>query len=159
MSIDTVRAARLSEWCRHLAPGSIPYDSFQLEELTHYCPWEGSYKTPDQWMRENVMNFIFHRDYIIRSMAGFDYQELPAATGIYFLGDGRSILYVGQSKNIKARVARHTADKDFTHVWCFGGVPEMFLDNVESHYIRLLVPPFNAGPPSGSTLGGYLTKL
>lgn len=62
--------------------------------------------------------------------------------GVYFLIKGESVVYVGQSVNIAARLRDHQADKDFdSYSWI--QCPRESLDVMESLYIHVLRPPLN----------------
>lgn len=68
----------------------------------------------------------------------------PTVCGVYFLIQGRSIMYVGQSKNIAARIGSH-ASSIYKHFDRYSIIKceEADLDLVESMYIQLLSPPWN----------------
>jgi excisionase family DNA binding protein len=66
-------------------------------------------------------------------------------SGVYFLWDGLTIVYVGQSRNIRERLCQHIADGRKA----FDGVSFLFcsvrsLNSVERHYIEALLPQYNA---------------
>lgn len=62
---------------------------------------------------------------------------------VYFLCDGKKILYVGQSKNLHSRLSQHIEDgKRFNRVLYFYVQPNE-LDSVELKLIKALRPPLN----------------
>lgn len=62
---------------------------------------------------------------------------------IYFLCDGKKILYVGQSKNLYSRLSQHIeGEKRFNRVLYFYVQPNE-LDSVELKLIKALKPPLN----------------
>jgi len=61
--------------------------------------------------------------------------------GIYFLCLGEDVVYVGQSKNVFARLSGHR-EKDFDRVF-FVRVAESQLDAVEMKFIKALNPSLN----------------
>lgn len=63
-------------------------------------------------------------------------------SGIYFLLRNSNVVYVGQSKNVSARIHYHTIEKDFDS---FYAVPcaKQDLDDLEAYYIVLFSPEFN----------------
>ena len=71
------------------------------------------------------------------------------------------ILYVGISNNLDRRLYQHWEnDVQFSHVFCFGGIPDNFLTEVECFYIHALDPPLNIKiPPKGEVAGEYLKRL
>ena len=78
-----------------------------------------------------------------------DHEELVRFTGdegcgVYFLFNGESLIYVGQTnRSIGERVAEHArSGRRFTQVWC-RSVKESKLDHHERHYIRMLKPSDN----------------
>jgi len=62
-------------------------------------------------------------------------------TGVYFLIANKTIVYVGQSVNVHARLSSHGNKKfdSFAVIPC----PEEHLDVLESLYIHVLNPVFN----------------
>jgi hypothetical protein len=70
--------------------------------------------------------------------------QLPTYSGVYFLRQGPTIVYVGQSRNIAGRVATHWADnhKEFDSIEAMQ-VPEEQLDLVEQYWIQNLQPRYN----------------
>lgn len=64
------------------------------------------------------------------------------ACGIYFLVRGATVVYVGQSVNIAARVGQHT-DKPHDRVF-YLEVARPYLNRVENAFISLLRPQYNA---------------
>lgn len=78
-------------------------------------------------------------------------------SGIYFLLDGRrNVVYVGQSKNMFARIGQHIREdsKLFAYYAHLEVRPEA-LNEAERHYISLLQPEFNI---SGNSLATRKTK-
>lgn len=75
-------------------------------------------------------------------------RALPAGTsGVYALFDGALLRYVGQSVDLKRRIATHAAQRD-SRVrvnWILKAVAE--LDVVESACIYAWLPPENGRPP------------
>lgn len=69
-----------------------------------------------------------------------------AASGVYFLISGDEIVYVGQSRNVHARIASHMTTKTFDRVAVLRVAPDQ-LDFVESVYILALKPRLNGQPP------------
>ena len=68
--------------------------------------------------------------------------DLPRVCGVYFLLDGRSVVYVGQSNDVFSRVTTHMKCKEFdgyTYIPC---TPSS-LDAMESLYIHVLRPKLN----------------
>ena len=62
---------------------------------------------------------------------------------VYFLCDGKQILYIGQSKNLYSRLSQHVEDgKRFKRVLYFYVQPNE-LDSVEYKLIKALRPPLN----------------
>lgn len=61
---------------------------------------------------------------------------------IYFLVKGESIVYIGQSTCVSARVQNHLADKEFNSVF-FVNVEKQHLDVAEHHFIYLFRPELN----------------
>ncbi|EJJ8796738.1 GIY-YIG nuclease family protein [Salmonella enterica] len=70
------------------------------------------------------------------------------ATGVYFLLDGDDVVYVGQSRNVYARISSHPA-KNFNR-YAFVPCAVEALDKLESLYIHLLRPKLNGRKPDDS---------
>ncbi len=62
---------------------------------------------------------------------------------VYFLIDGETILYVGQSCNLPARLVQHSQIGRQWERALFLPVPELELLRVETHWIRALKPSWN----------------
>ncbi len=69
-------------------------------------------------------------------------QDAPVLCGVYFLVEGKEVVYVGQSINVMARIATHRADKRFSRFAYIPCKPEI-LDRLESLYIHTLRPALN----------------
>ena len=126
----------------------IPSHTFESEERDphtgFYEPWKRERVIPIVWLRKNYQRFLYHPDRIVRDAEPYSYLDGPHESGLYFLIDRGSIIYVGLSRYIRTRLAQHI-DRgiEFTHYWCFGGIPPMFLEDVELFYIHALEPTFN----------------
>ena len=77
-------------------------------------------------------------------------------SGIYFLCQGATVVYVGRAKNIARRIAKHIGSKDFDTVMVMR-VPEEQLASVEMHWIRRLRPQLNIHPSDHSKPGRRAT--
>jgi hypothetical protein len=69
-------------------------------------------------------------------------EDAPRTCGVYFLYCGRRLLYVGESLDVRTRLASHP------HISRFDGVGVLLCDihhrkRMEAFYIGLLDPPFN----------------
>lgn len=62
--------------------------------------------------------------------------------GVYFLTKGTSVVYVGKSRNVHARLEDHLKSKDFDGA-CFVRCNENELSDLENVYISILRPPLN----------------
>ena len=69
--------------------------------------------------------------------------------GVYFLIKNNSVVYVGQSVNIFARINSHFSTKDFNS-FSFIQCKKTDLDKLESLYIHYLKPPQNATYKNGN---------
>ena len=68
--------------------------------------------------------------------------------GVYFLLDGKEIVYVGQAVSIYARISQHV-DKKFDG-YAFVPCPREMLDKLESLYIHYLQPRLNGNQVDGA---------
>jgi hypothetical protein len=64
---------------------------------------------------------------------------------IYFLLSHGTVVYVGQTTSLCARIGQHRRDKLFDRV-VFLPTPEGELDQTEHRFIRLLKPKYNFHP-------------
>lgn len=73
-----------------------------------------------------------------------NYHSLRVAdyAGVYFLIRRRSIVYVGKTKSVAARIAQHSGSKDFDAVMVMR-VPEELLGTIEMSWIQRLRPKLN----------------
>lgn len=77
----------------------------------------------------------------LQQMPSYPYQP-----GVYFLCSGDEVVYVGQSVSPSSRIDQHQRDpkKSFDRIYLLP-VPESELDNVESAFIKTLLPKQNGG--------------
>ena len=90
---------------------------------------------------------LLTNDEIQIGSVAIDYK--PTASGVYFLLRKGVVVYVGQAKNVKARLRAHTADpeKDFdAYAWVRCEIEH--LDTLEALYIMTLRPEQNKRHPS-----------
>lgn len=76
-------------------------------------------------------------------------KEIPLDRGgIYFLINGDSVVYVGQGKDVDARICFHLSDgeKEFTH-YSFIACSSAQRNDLEAHYIFTLRPIYNKNFP------------
>ena len=80
-----------------------------------------------------------------------DKQTLPSSSGIYFVTDMESVLYIGQSVNIRNRwctngshhAAKHIENLQDCHIGYFSVADERSLDEEEARLIEKFNPPYN----------------
>lgn len=74
-------------------------------------------------------------------------------SGIYFLIDQEEIVYIGQSRNVMARLAVHDADttKDFNEASWLSCSPEM-LNELEARFIFTFRPKLNKSFPKNKKI-------
>lgn len=72
-------------------------------------------------------------------------RSLPSLdqSGVYFLIDGGSIVYVGQAVNVARRIQRHQREGRAFERFYFIPCPERELDALEERYIVALMPKWN----------------
>jgi len=94
----------------------------------------------------------------IRSIVGLcDVTTESRRCGIYFLVRDMTLMYIGQSVNVAARIATHASisprtneqDKDFNKVFYLQW-PADDLDRIEGALIRALKPPLNGRGTNGT---------
>ena len=130
----------------------IPTHTFESEKpdphTGYYEPWKRERVVPIAWLNKNYPRFLYHPSRIVKDAESYEHWGGPHESGIYFLIDRGEIVYVGLSKYIRTRLAQHfDNDVQFTHFWCFGGIPPTFLEDVELFYIHALEPPLNVKYP------------
>ena len=85
------------------------------------------------------------------------------ASGVYFLVAGDTVVYIGQSVSVAARISTHRREKTKSFDYAlFLPVPESELDAVEGSLIRAIKPPLNgksAPLPNISSANAYWTKI
>lgn len=86
-------------------------------------------------------------------------KDAPVRSGIYFLIKDRQIVYVGQSKNMLARLGNHAANgvdfDSYTTVDC----DEEFLDEAESMFIRKMTPKYNLNRKNEPPISKIVEKI
>ncbi len=83
--------------------------------------------------------------------------ETDSVCGVYFLRDGKKIVYIGQSRNVYQRIAGHRKTKQFDGV-DFLPCEKARLDELEGFFIRLLRPALN-GHDEGRKYGAPKSAL
>ncbi|PXW86801.1 hypothetical protein C8R34_11374 [Nitrosomonas sp. Nm84] len=126
----------------------IPHHTFEFEGDNIYLlpqePWKVVDITPIKWLMQSYPKFLHTPDHILKNSVLYTYGEGPNKGGIYFLIQESEIVYVGQSNTIYNRLIQHRKSQlTFSHFWCFGGIPEMHLEDVELFYIYTLEPLLN----------------
>jgi len=120
---------------------------FSADTPDRFCkPWLETGQTPAVWFEENFERFVFPDDYAVSSAVPYSYHDGPCESGVYFLIEDNRVVYVGKAANISKRLFAHYLSKRFTHYWCFGGIPDMFMEDVEAFYILRFAPPLNVKP-------------
>lgn len=78
--------------------------------------------------------------------------SLSLKSGVYMLFKGNSLVYIGQSKNVLARVGQHVTEgvKEFDGASFVPCQPEL-MDALESTLIHLLRPPLNGMAPASKS--------
>ena len=90
-------------------------------------------------------------------------QELPrfthvSQTGVYFLFDKETVVYVGQGQDIPARIAHHAfAGKKRFDSYAYIPCPAAQLNQLEAHFIYLLQPYYNKNVPLNDTYKSLLS--
>lgn len=124
-------------------PSVLPTEE---NEYAPEAPW-GKPTERVAWVDENLHRFLFPVERICEEAVEYTYRGDnmgPCNSGIYFLQWGGQIVYVGMATDICARLAAHRkSKKQWTHFWCFVGVPREILRQVEYVYLKWLNPPLN----------------
>jgi hypothetical protein len=111
-------------------------------------PWEETGQIPLDWFRENLSRFLYSQNHILGHAVPYELNDGPNKGGIYFLLVQGKVVYVGKSDSVQARLVQHwRSGKKFTHYWCFGGMPKIFVEHIESFYIYYLEPELNEKYP------------
>lgn len=126
----------------------IPDHTFEFEGDDIYLlpqePWKKFGLTPIMWLEKNYMQFLYSANHIVKNSVPYTLGSGPNMGGIYFLVQETEIVYTGQSNTIYTRLIHHRkARLPFSHFWCFGGIPQLFLESVELFYIHALEPHLN----------------
>ena len=107
-------------------------------------PWAETGQIPLLWLRENFLRFAYSQNHIQECAVPYDLGDSPNKGGIYFLLAERRVVYVGKSSSVQARLIQHRrGGKQFSHYWCFGGMPELFVEHIEMFYIYYIEPELN----------------
>jgi len=111
-------------------------------------PWKISNQTPIEWFRTNFLDFVYDKKYILANSVPYELNDGPNKGGVYFLIDKGIIVYIGQSNAICRRLMQHkSSGLEFTHYWCFGGMPEFYVEAIEAYYIHKFQPTLNEKYP------------
>jgi len=131
---------------------SVPIlKAYVRQHLTVVC--EGTPLPLD--LRPVVLKPVTHTIPIALTMVQDRLRECPAIDVppcVYFLIDGETILYVGQSCNLPARLMQHSQIGRHWERALFLPVPEAELLKVEAHWIRALQPRWNRSRTSKSAV-------
>lgn len=111
-------------------------------------PWEGTGQIPIEWFRKHFPRFLYSETHILSQAMPYEINDGPNRGGIYFLVEQTKIIYVGKANSVRARLVQHWTDKKpFTHYWCLGGMPALFVEDIETFYIYYLEPCLNEKYP------------
>ncbi len=110
-------------------------------------PWESTRQAPIDWLRDNIARFQFSEQHIKKHAVPYELGDGPNKGGVYFLLEDREIVYVGKAKSVHERLIQHSKDRAFTQYWAFGGMPELFVEDIETFYIYYLEPMLNEKYP------------
>lgn len=108
-------------------------------------PWERVMHGFEDWIDANFDKFVFDPHRILAEAKEYKfYGDGPSFSGVYFLLLNGKIEYIGKAHSIATRLRSHFLSyKEWTHYWCFGGIPLDMLVLVEEFYINSLRPPLN----------------
>lgn len=140
----------------------IPDHTFEFEEddifLLPQEPWKAKRVTPIAWLERTFPQFLYTSGHIVRNSVPYQIGDGPNKGGVYFLVNESEVIYTGQSNNIYKRLVQHRKTGfPFSHYWCFGGIPQMFLENVELYYIYTMEPALNNKyPPLYEPAGSFV---
>ncbi len=103
-----------------------------------------------RWLEENAKRFLYAPAHIIREAVPYTFDGIPTrGAGIYFLLADDAIVYVGLANCLHRRIPDHNRiGRTFNRFWCFGGILEMYLADIEAFYIHTLRPPLNKKYPA-----------
>lgn len=77
-------------------------------------------------------------------------EEIDEDIFLYFLIRDKKVVYVGQSKNVRARIESHRHDKDFDRYTLMICPSEYDANDLEAHYILELEPEYNLNLPANN---------
>ncbi|OQW39155.1 MAG: hypothetical protein A4S08_07480 [Proteobacteria bacterium SG_bin4] len=124
-------------------------------------PWAGTGQDPLEWFRENFLRFAYSQKHILDHAVPYELGDGPNRGGVYFLVAEEKIVYVGKANSVQARLIQHWRDRKlFSYYWCFGGMPELFVEDIETFYIYYLEPELNEKRPlvNESFVKAYVQK-
>jgi hypothetical protein len=142
------RQERHREPVRQLCPG-----------IDRHFQWEASndqYKIPIDWLSHYASAFHFSDAEI---WAARTTDDMPAASGVYFLFDGDECIYVGQTQCFRDRAEQHKRNEIQWTSHAYFEVPKSFAPAVEAYYIRRIAPWFNGSIPNDRTFSVIVDKL
>lgn len=143
---------------------AIPQHTFEFEgsQYLRYPPdpWLTALTIPDDWFAANIYEFLYSWDHVVQEALPYKINEGPWAAGIYFLLNGSTITYVGKSVEILKRLNDHRKKGwEFDRYWCFGGIPELYIEYVEAFYIHVFTPLYNDKYPYLHNVAQPLVEL
>ena len=131
---------------------AIPLHTFEFDDSEYLRypepPWKLGAEIPDAWFSKHVYQFLYSPTHIAREAELYALNSGPWKSGLYFLLINDEIVYVGKSVEIMRRLNQHkNKGWSFNKYWCFGGLPELYIEHVEAFYIHAFEPPLNEKYP------------
>lgn len=129
----------------------IPLRTFEptgdpcVDDLGHRL--YGKFPLLRDWFSANAHVLKYRSDEITAESEPFHFCAGPSEPGVYFLVNDSKIVYIGKALSIAERLRNHyLTGKQFSHYWCFGGMPYEWLGHVEGFYIKRCRPALNRMP-------------
>jgi hypothetical protein len=142
------------EYERHRAP--VRELCPQVDRNFEWLPSNSEHKIPVKWLEHYAPVFHFTDDEL---RAARSTNDLPRASGVYFLFDGDECVYVGETKNFAQRLEQHVDRGLWWTSHVYFEVPKFFSPDVEAYYIHRIKPQFNASYPPSRTYSDIVKKL
>jgi hypothetical protein len=139
---------RNREPVRQISPGINRH--FQWEA------WNDRHKIPINWLEHYAPAFHFS-DAEISSARTTD--DMPAASGVYFLFNEEACIYVGQTQCFRDRAEQHKCNFVEWTSHAYIEVPKFFAPAVEAYYIRRIGPLLNTSHPADQTYSSIVENL
>jgi hypothetical protein len=154
-----------------IEPEIVDYEAvYQYERhlipVRKLCPgidrrfaWEGAnseHVVPCKWLEHYASAFHFTD---VEIWASRSTAMMPTASGVYFMFDEETCIYIGQTNNFFNRAMQHKRNRMRWTSHAYFEAPKTHAPDIEAYYIRRIRPIMNSSYPALNAYSRIVEKL